>query len=330
MKQKKAVFAANGVGTMAANGVEPQDAGNEVIPDGTAQRNMASLRPGGGIAGMLAMKQKAGTAMYPEQDTDEEEEGDMEEQKESVSLDISDFANALFEGEELSESFKKKCIAVFEAAVNEKVSMMEQAMLEASKKIIEEQVAQSVGTITEGVDKYLTYVCEEWMTENRLAAEQGMKTEIVENFIHGLKDLFENSFIDVPNEKYNVVDELFEANSELESKLNAQINENLELKNSLIAHQCADAFVQESAGLADTEIEKLAALAEGIEFSTVDQYREKVKLLRESYFNGSEQPVHQIDESVSSSTQQLVESGSDMDYIVRTISEQVKRSNRKS
>ena len=329
MKQKKAVFAANGVGTMASNGVEPQDAGNEVIPDGTAQRNMASLRPGGGIAGMLAMKQKTGTAMYPEQDT-EEEEGDMEEQKESVSLDISDFANALFEGEELSESFKKKCIAVFEAAVNEKVSMMEQAMLEASKKIIEEQVAQSVGTITEGVDKYLTYVCEEWMNENRLAAEQGMKTEIVENFIHGLKDLFENSFIDVPNEKYNVVDELFEANSELESKLNAQINENLELKNSLIAHQCADAFVQESAGLADTEVEKLAALAEGIEFTSVDQYREKVKLLRESYFNGSEQPVHQIDESVSSSTQQLVESGSDMDYIVRTISDQVKRSNRKS
>lgn len=329
MKQKKAVFAANGVGTMAANGVEPQDAGNEVIPDGTAQRNMASLRPGGGIAGMLAMKQKTGTAMYPEQDT-EEEEGDMEEQKESVSLDISDFANALFEGEELSESFKKKCIAVFEAAVNEKVSMMEQAMLEASKKIIEEQVAQSVGTITEGVDKYLTYVCEEWMNENRLAAEQGMKTEIVENFIHGLKDLFENSFIDVPNEKYNVVDELFEANSELESKLNAQINENLELKNSLIAHQCADAFVQESAGLADTEVEKLAALAEGIEFSSVDQYREKVKLLRESYFNGSEQPVHQIDESVSSSVKPIVESGTDMDYIVRAISEQVKHSNRKS
>jgi len=329
MKQKKAVFAANGVGTMAANGVEPQDAGNEVIPDGTAQRNMASLRPGGGISGMLAMKQKTGTAMYPEQDT-EEEEGDMEERKESVSLDISDFANALFEGEELSESFKNKCIAVFEAAVNEKVSLMEQAMLEASKKIIEEQVAESVGTITEGVDKYLTYVCEEWMSENRLAAEQGMKTEIVENFIHGLKDLFENSFIDVPDEKYNVVDELFEANSELESQLNAQINENLELKNSLIAHQCADAFVQESAGLADTEIEKLAALAEGIEFSTVDQYREKVKLLRESYFNGSEQPVHQIDESVSSSVRPIVESGNDMDYIVRAISEQVKHSNRKS
>jgi hypothetical protein len=329
MKQKKAVFAANGAGTMSANGVEPQDAGTEVIPDGTAQRNMASLRPGGGISGMLAMKSKTGTAMYPEQDTEEdyEDESDMEEQKESVALDISDFANALFEGEELSESFKQKCIAIFEAAVNEKVSVMEQAMIEASKKIIEEQVASSVETITEGVDKYLTYVCEEWLNENRLAAEQGMKTEIVENFIHGLKDLFENSFIDVPDEKYNVVDELFEANSELESKLNAQINENIELKNTLIAHQCAEAFVQESSGLADTEVEKLASLAEGIEFSSVDQYREKVRLLRESYFNGSEQFNSQIDEHVSSPTQPIVESGSDMDYIVRTISEQVKHSN---
>jgi hypothetical protein len=334
MKQKKATFAANGVGSMAANGVEPQDAGTDVIPDGTAQRNMASLRPGGATStGMAPMKKKSGTSMYPEQE--EEEEDDMESEdeskNESFEMDISDFANALFEGEELSESFKQKCITIFEAAVNEKVAILEQAMLDASRKIIEEQVSSSVETITEGVDKYLTYVCEEWMTENRLVAEQGMKTEIVENFIHGLKELFENSFVDVPDEKYNVVDELFEANSELESKLNAQINENIELKNTLIAHQCAEAFVEESNGLADTEIEKLASLAEGLEFSSVDQYREKVKLLRESYFNDSDVPTIQstsqrIDEGVSSS-KQPISSNNDMDSIVRTISEQIKLSN---
>jgi hypothetical protein len=271
--------------------------------------------------------------MYPEQE--EEKEDDMESEDESTNesfeMDISDFANALFEGEELSESFKQKCITIFEAAVNEKVAILEQAMLDASRKIIEEQVSSSVETITEGVDKYLTYVCEEWMTENRLVAEQGMKTEIVENFIHGLKELFENSFVDVPDEKYNVVDELFEANSELESKLNAQINENIELKNTLIAHQCAEAFVEESNGLADTEIEKLASLAEGLEFSSVDQYREKVKLLRESYFNDSDVPTIQstsqrIDEGVSSS-KQPISSNNDMDSIVRTISEQIKLSN---
>ena len=332
MKQKKATFAANGVGSMAANGVEPQDAGTDVIPDGTAQRNMASLRPGGATStGMAPMKKKSGTSMYPEQEEEEDMESEDESKNESVEMDISDFANALFEGEELSESFKQKCITIFEAAVNEKVAILEQAMLDASRKIIEEQVSSSVETITEGVDKYLTYVCEEWMTENRLVAEQGMKTEIVENFIHGLKELFENSFVDVPDEKYNVVDELFEANSELESKLNAQINENIELKNTLIAHQCAEAFVEESNGLADTEIEKLASLAEGLEFSSVDQYREKVKLLRESYFNDSDVPTIQstsqrIDESVSSS-KQPISSNNDMDSIVRTISEQIKLSN---
>lgn len=331
MKQKKATFAANGVGSMAANGVEPQDAGTDVIPDGTAQRNMASLRPGGATStGMAPMKKKSGTSMYPEQE-EEDMESEDESKNESVEMDISDFANALFEGEELSESFKQKCITIFEAAVNEKVAILEQAMLDASRKIIEEQVSSSVETITEGVDKYLTYVCEEWMTENRLVAEQGMKTEIVENFIHGLKELFENSFVDVPDEKYNVVDELFEANSELESKLNAQINENIELKNTLIAHQCAEAFVEESNGLADTEIEKLASLAEGLEFSSVDQYREKVKLLRESYFNDSDVPTIQstsqrIDEGVSSS-KQPISSNNDMDSIVRTISEQIKLSN---
>jgi hypothetical protein len=295
---------------------------------------MASLRPGGATStGMAPMKKKSGTSMYPEQE--EEKEDDMESEDESTNesfeMDISDFANALFEGEELSESFKQKCITIFEAAVNEKVAILEQAMLDASRKIIEEQVSSSVETITEGVDKYLTYVCEEWMTENRLVAEQGMKTEIVENFIHGLKELFENSFVDVPDEKYNVVDELFEANSELESKLNAQINENIELKNTLIAHQCAEAFVEESNGLADTEIEKLASLAEGLEFSSVDQYREKVKLLRESYFNDSDVPTIQstsqrIDEGVSSS-KQPISSNNDMDSIVRTISEQIKLSN---
>jgi hypothetical protein len=306
-KKKKAVFAANGVGTMAANGVEPQDAGADVIPDGTAQRNQASLKPGGGTGN------SSQNAMA-----------------EGVEFDVSDFANALFEGEELSDSFKQKCIAIFEAAVNEKVAVMEEAMIEASKKIIAEQVEQSVQTITEGVDKYLTYVCEEWMNENKLAVESGMKTEIVENFIYGLRELFENSFIDVPEEKYNVVDELFEANGELESKLNEQINENISLKNQLIAHQCADVFVEAAKGLADTEVEKFASLAEGIEFDSVEQYKEKINVLRESYFGeGVKTPSDDIVSPVSENTTQPVSTGSEMDTYVRLISEQLKLTNNK-
>lgn len=296
--------------------------GAEQTSPGVAQRNMASLSPGGGIANGAGMKKK-------------KEQKEEEKVEENVSMDVSDFASALFEGEELSESFKQKCIAIFEAAVNEKVAILEEAMLAASKKIIEEQVVSSVSTITEGVDKYLTYVCEEWMTENKLAVEQGMKTEIVENFIYGLKDLFENSFIDVPDEKYNVVDELFESNNALEAKLNSQIQENINLRNTLIAHQCAEAFVEASSGLADTEVEKLASLAEGIEFDSVQQYKEKINLLRESYFTEEPQVSSQprgsfgtLTENTSSAP--VNQSTEEMDYYVKMISEQLKLTNHKS
>jgi len=328
IKKKKAVFAANGATTMDAAGNSPQDAGNETIADGSGKMNQASLRPGGG------MWDRSGNTMAKDNNkplnNSEEQSEQSEQMEESIGLDISDFANALFEGEDLSEDFKRKCIAIFEAAVNEKVAMMEKAMLEASRQIIEEQVASSVTTITEGVDKYLTYVCEEWMNENKLAVESGMKTEIVENFILGLHDLFESSYIDVPEEKYDVVDELFEANSELETKLNAQINENIQLKNSLIAHKCAEVFLEAAKGLADTEVEKFASLAEGIEFDSVEQYAEKISVLRESYFNGQV-----VDSSVSSYSETINESASsssnysDMDSIVRTISSQLKLTNNK-
>lgn len=329
------VYDTSGKGTYASNGVSPMF--NKPV-NTNAARNMQSLKPGGGIGdgssdAMRAAMIKMG--LMPKEESPVEENDDMgenEDMKEGAQLDISDFAAALFEGEELSDSFKQKCIAVFEAAVNEKVAVLEAAMLEASKTIIEEQVTASVGTITEGVDKYLTYVCEEWMKENKLAVETGMKAEIVENFIHGLKDLFENSFIDVPDEKYNVVDELFEANSDLESKLNAQINENLELRNAITAHQCAEVFVEAASGLAQTEIEKLASLAEGIEFDSVEQYKEKINVLRESYFGGSNseptssQPRQQfLGENVA---HKAPTHAPEMDVYVKTITEQLKLTNK--
>ncbi len=333
---KKAVFATNGATTMAANGAMPMDAPVVATPE-TAVRNQQSLRPGGGIgdgsANAMAIAMRKMGLIPSEEAPDEEMEDEGEEEMKEGTLDVSDFAAALFEGEDLSDSFKQKCIAVFEAAVNEKVSVVEKAIIEASREIIQEQVASSVESLTEGVDKYLTYVCEQWMQENALAVESGIKTEIVENFIYGLKDLFENSFIDVPDEKYNVIDELFEANSELEAKLNAQINESLTLRNQLVAHQCAEVFVEAATGLADTEVEKLAALAEGIEFDSVEQYAEKIKVLRESYFNGGEPSIP------SSGSQILGENYTEskkpsynrdeMDDYVRTISEQLKLSNTK-
>jgi hypothetical protein len=223
-----------------------------------------------------------------------------------------DHLEALFDGEELSESFKEKAKTIFEAAINERVTFLESHILEAAKEIIQEQqeaakeiileaqeaakevvLESTTGTseaLIEQVDNYLNYVISEWMEENKVAVERGLRTEIAENFIHGLKDLFESSFIDVPNEKYNVLDDLYDANEELQENVNNLIRENVALKNEVNAHLCAEAFMQQAQGLADTQVEKLAKLAEGIEFESPEQYSQKVALLRESYFgNGKTQ-----------------------------------------
>ena len=196
-----------------------------------------------------------------------------------------DYLASLFDGEELSEDFKIKAQTIFEAAIAEKVSIIESHILEAAKEIIEEQIVEHGTDLVEQVDSYLDYVISEWMEENKVAVERGLRTEIAENFIMGLKNLFENSFIDVPQEKYNVLDDLFGANEELQENVNSLIKQNMDLKNEIKAHLCAEAFMEETSGLAATQVEKLAKLSEGLEFDSVDQYRQKVALLRESYFN---------------------------------------------
>ena len=195
-----------------------------------------------------------------------------------------DYLESLFNGENLSEEFKLKAETIFQAAINEKVAIIENNILDAAKEIIQENAQNQQNSLVEHVDGYLNYVISEWMEENKIAIERGLRTEIAENFIHGLKSLFETSFIDVPAEKYNILDDLYEANEELQKNANNLIKENIQLKNEITARLCAEAFMEEAAGLADTQIEKLAKLSEGIEFTNVNHYREKVSLLKESYF----------------------------------------------
>lgn len=214
-----------------------------------------------------------------------------------------DYLESLFDGEELTEDFKLKAQTIFEAAINEKVSIIEQSILEASKEIIEEQLATQQDQLVEHVDGYLNYVITEWMDENKVAIERGLRTEIAENFIMGLKSLFESSFIDVPQEKYNILDDLYAANEELQESANNLIKENIQLKNEITARLCAEAFVEEAHGLADTQVEKLARLAEGIEFTNVDQYRQKISLLKESYFGQKSGTI----DATSTSNQVLTE-----------------------
>lgn len=258
----------------------------------TGQMNMSSLRPGGGMPGAVP------PGFMPQQPMQGMGMGAAAGYGQQEEVVEEDYLAGLFDGENLSEDFKQKARTVFEAAINQRVTFLEahiiqaakelmQEQTQAAKEVIEEATSSSTETLVEHLDQYLNYVISEWMTENQVAIERGLRTELAENFINQLKDLFESSFIDVPDEKYNILDDMYGANSELQEALNQTIAENMQLKNEITARLCAEAFIDQTSDLADTEIEKLASLAEGIEFDSVDQYKQKVAILKETYFNGN-------------------------------------------
>jgi hypothetical protein len=291
-----------------------------VAQPGDAPNNMKSLAPGGGL---WDGKSKSGQT-----NSTESSDGDM---KESVTLDVSDFVEAIFEGQNLSDEFKNKAAVIFESALNQKVQIIEQAILEASQEVIAEQVAENVAIITEKVDEYLGVVVGEWLTENKLAVEQGFRTEIAENFIAGLKDLFENSYVEVPEEKVDLVDELFAENRKLEDNVNELLKERMELQQSNLVNECATVFIEMSGDLADTEVEKLASLSEGIEFNDVNTYRNKLSVLKESYFTKNSASSQVLTEDTSPIQNQTAKNVMDneMAAYVNNISKHLKLTNRK-
>jgi hypothetical protein len=250
-----------------------------------AAANMASLRPGG-------------AKMSSKPAGQEQEEGN-EEEKGEYGNDIHEHLEALFNGETLSEEFMNKAATIFEAAVNERVNSMREVVLEEAANVIKEEVESAVSELTERLDDYLGYVVEEWMEDNKLAVENGIRTEIAENFMAGLKDLFETHYIQVPAEKYDVVDGLFAENEDLETQLNEQIENNIELQKQLLAFEAANVFADVSNDLTDVEIEKFASLAEGVEAENLDQYREKLNILKESYFNAAPVVTDMVEETTT-------------------------------
>jgi hypothetical protein len=197
---------------------------------------------------------------------------------------MEDHLSALFDGEDLSEDFQNKAVTIFEAAINDRVSDIENNLVEQYQDILTENIAAISEDMSEKLDDYLSYVVEQWVEENTLEIENGIRTEVAENFISGLKVLFENSYIDIPEEKYDMVAELGNSQVNLENELNEALQANIELQSKLTNQRCGKIFVEESYGLTDIEVEKLQSLTEGIEYETVDQYREKVTILRDSYF----------------------------------------------
>ena len=211
-------------------------------------------------------------------------EEEVVEEAEEDGVDIEEDVNALLGGEELSEEFKEKAKVIFEAALNSKIKEIQESLeVQYAERLAEEKEGLK-DALTERVDAYLEYVCEEWMIENQLAVEAGLKTEMTESFLGGMKSLFEEHYVTIPEEKYDVLESMVEKLDEMETKLNEQIDKNINL-NKRLAESTADSILDEiSEGLAQTQKEKLASLAESVEFESEEEYREKLETLKESYF----------------------------------------------
>ena len=277
-----------------------------------------------------------------EEDDDEEDDEDMEEMKkekmkkemkkekmkkeefeERLShVDVTDDVEALTSGEELTEEFKEKASVIFEAAVKSKLREEVQRIEEEKELEVQEYINEHKDELVEKVDKYLNYVVEQWMSDNQLAVERGLKGEIAEDFISGLRTLFEEHYIDVPNEKYDILEAQSEKLEEMEEKLNEEIQKNVELKSQVSTHIKESIFVEVSEELSDTEQEKFKSLIEDLEFIDEESFKFKLNSLKESYFPRTKT----VSESVDHDTQiQETEVSDSMAKYVAAISKSINK-----
>ena len=252
--------------------------------------------------------------MVSEEETTEEEV--VAEAPTYEEIDIEEDVTALVEGEELSEEFKEKAKTILEAAIKGKVTQIKESLEAGYETKLVEEVEEIKGALNERVDSYLEYVAEEWFTENQLAVEGGLKEELTESFMTGLKSLFEEHYVTIPEEKYDVLQSMVEKLDDMETKLNEQIEKNVGL-NKRLAESVADGILESvSEGLAATQKEKLASLAESVEFDSEAQYRDKLETLKESYFptkSSSTVKSESLSEGVDSS--EAVASGTMAHYL---------------
>ena len=212
------------------------------------------------------------------------EEETTEEEVIEETIDVEADVQALLEGEDLSEEFQDKARTIFETAIKSKVGEIKEELNEAYANALVEELDTIKTGLTERVDSYLEYVADEWIQENALAVEAGLKTEMTESFLDGMKSLFEEHYVTIPEEKYDVLNSMVDKLDEMEGKLNEQIERNVAL-NRRLAESTADViFADVTEGLADTQKEKLSTLAENVEFESESDYREKLGTLKESYF----------------------------------------------
>jgi len=240
-------------------------------------------------------------ASYKSEDADAEKKDEKVKEEKEKDIDVKEHVDALVAGDDsLSEEFKQKAATVFEAAIKSKVKEIAEDIQADYDKKLTEETSKSKDELVEKVDSYLAYVVEEWMKENELALERGIKGEIAEDFISGLKKLFEDHYIDVPDEKYNVLEDQSSKIEELNKKLNESIEKNVELSKENGEHKRQNIIDEASKELADTQKEKFNKLAEEVEYSNEEDFKTKVATIKESYF-GKKESTSEIDDVAAES-----------------------------
>ncbi len=247
-----------------------------------------------------------------------EEETTEDEVVAEDKIDVEEDLNALIAGEELSEEFQEKARTIFEAAIRTKVAEMTESIKAQYEETLVEEVKAIKEELQDRLDSYLEYVADEWVSENELAIEHGLKTEMTESFLEGMKKLFEDHYVSIPEEKYDVIESMVDKLDEMESKLNEQIDKNVAL-NKRLAESTADViFAEVTEGLAQTQRDKLATLAENVEFESENGYREKLETLKESYFPSKTS-------TPNSKSENLTEESEATDYQSKSVSSTMER-----
>ena len=262
-----------------------------------------------------------------EESTTEEvvSEEEVTEEEVVAEYNVEEDVNALLAGEELSEEFQAKARTIFEAAINSKVAQIKEQLEAQFAEKFAEEVASAKESLAERVDSYLEYVSDEWMSENQLAVDSGLKTDMTESFLAGMKGLFEEHYVSIPEDKYDVLESMVEKLDDMETKLNEQIEKNISLNSRLSESVAEGVLDQVSEGLAQTQKEKLASLSESVEFESEAQYREKLETLKESYFNqktvSTQSKTETLSEGVDATT---APSTGSMDAYIRALGSTLK------
>ena len=248
---------------------------------------------------VVSEEEETADEIVSEEETTEEEIVEEEEEAIDVETDIQ----ALLEGEELSEDFTNKARTIFEAAIRSKVAEMKEQVKSEYEENLIEQVQSIKEELTDRVDSYLEYVADEWIAENQLAVEKGLKTEMTESFLTGMRSLFEEHYVTIPDEKYDVLENMVDKLDEMEGKLNEQIDKNVALTKRLSESVADVIFAEVAEGLALSQKDKFASLAENVEFESETSYREKLATLRKSYFPENAGVQRDESENLSEETQ---------------------------